>query len=73
MGAMDRLKRAGFLATVASGAGLLAASVSGITSVDADLQAAVDERRTQFVTDGGPPGPGGHGDCPRLREERLSY
>lgn len=53
--AQRRLKRAGFLATLATGAALLASAVTGIASVDERLQTATltaTEEPAKFTTVG---------------------
>ncbi len=62
-----RVRRVGFGAALATGLSMIAVSVGGIASLDADLQAAAEQR------------PGGDRmkivdvrDCPRERERRAS-
>ncbi len=73
-GAQRRLRLAGFLATLMTGAALLASAVAGIASVDERLRiataAAVEERAT-FTTVGTRDGAGAHRatDCDRSLPE----
>lgn len=66
-GRHGRLRRAGFLATLTSGAGLLVASVAGIASVDAKLQLSAQERDSGTELRSLPYSDGG---CVRPRPER---
>jgi hypothetical protein len=51
------MRKAGFLATIAAGFGLLGASLHGLTSVDRTLEVAAAKHQ-----------PGVVGDCPKPRD-----